>query len=242
MLQEPDTDTLFRELPDPVVRRQLFEAHRPLAIHLARRYRNRGLDPDDLQQVAFLGLLNAIDRFDPDFGSEFVHFAVPTILGEIKRYFRDHGWGMHVPRGAKELSMAARAANERLSQKLGRSPTPQEVADELDVDVEEVVDAAALGSAYRPDCLEVPPGDADFTSRSSLSEEDGRLDLLVDLACLRDLLAERPARERELIRLRFFEDLTQRQIAERMGISQMHVSRLLESTLEKLRCLMRVAV
>jgi RNA polymerase sigma-B factor len=242
MLPEPDIQALFRELPDPTARDQLFEAHRSLAAHLASRYRNRGLDPDDLEQVAFLGLLNAIDRFDPDYGSEFVQFAVPTILGEIKRHFRDYGWATHVSRRAKDMSLAARRANERLSQQLGRSPTVDEVAHELDVPVEEVVDAAALGNAYRPDCLDAPRGRTELSLRSSLGEEDGRLDLLVDLECLQQHLASRTHRERELLRLRFFEDLTQRQIAERLGISQMHVSRLLESTLDKLRCLMRVTV
>ena len=239
-MDDERAEPLFRTLPDERARAELFELYRPLANHLANRYVKRGIEVQDLEQVAAIGLLNAIDRFDPDFGSRFVSFAVPTITGELKKHFRDIGWGTRVPRRMKEISMLSRRANEELSQRLGRSPTIEEVADEIEVDVDDVVEAAALGSAYRPDALDAPLQGEDLTRKDRLGDEDGRVEMVVDLAALRPLLERQTERRRRIIELRFYEDLTQRQIAERIGISQMHVSRILSSTLEQLRVLMEV--
>ena len=227
-------------MPHDGAREELFEIYRPLAVHLAHRYSHRGLESEDLEQMAFIGLLNAIDRFDPDYGSRFVSFAVPTIAGELKRHFRDSGWGTSVPRRLKEVSMLSRRANEELSQRLGRSPSIEEVAAEIGVEPDEVVEAAALGSAYRPDALDAPSHGEDLTKLDRLGEEDSRVDLLIDLDALKPLLDGQPERERRILELRFYDDLTQRQIADEIGISQMHVSRILSSTLDKLRLLMAV--
>lgn len=237
-METEDTGALFRSLPDTRARRKLFETFEPLATHLAHRYRNRGVEVEDLEQVAYVGLLNAIDRYDPDYGSRFVSFAAPTIAGEIKRHFRDSGWGASVPRRMKDISVSSRTVNQTLSQQLGRSPTVDEIAAELGISSDDVTDAAALGSAYRPDALDAPITEGGLSAGDTLGSEDPRIDLLIDLDSLAPLLASRPPREQEILRLRFYEDLTQRQIAERMGISQMHVSRILSATLDKLRVLL----
>lgn len=237
-MYDENAEPLFRRLPDPEAREELFEMFRPLATHLANRYTYRGVDQEDLAQVAYVGLLNAIDRFDPDFGSRFVSFAAPTIAGELKRYFRDAGWGTAVPRRLKDISVLSRRANEELTQRLGRSPTVEEVAAEIGVSAEEVTEAAALGSAYRPDALDAPLNETGSSLMDSLGTDDGRLGMLIDLDTLKPLLESRPEREQQILHLRFYEDMTQRQIAEIMDISQMHVSRILSSTLEKLRVLM----
>lgn len=237
-MNDEQAEPLFRRLPDSEARQRLFELYRPLAVHLANRYCYRGVDQEDLAQVAFVGLLNAIDRFDPDYGSRFISFAAPTIAGELKRYFRDAGWGTAVPRRLKEVSVLSRRANEELTQRLGRSPTVEEVADEIGISAEEVTEAAALGSAYRPDALDAPMHEGGLSLIDSLGNDDGRLRLLIDLDVLQPLLESRPKREQEILRLRFYEEMTQRQIAEIMNISQMHVSRILSSSLEKLRVLM----
>lgn len=229
---------LFRLMPDDRARDELFHLFRPLAIHLANRYRHRGVEIEDLKQVAFLGLVNAIDRFDPGYGSRFVSFAVPTITGEIKRHFRDAGWATVVPRRLKEVTLLCRRADEELTQRLGRSPSVEEIAQETGLSPFEVTEAAALGSAYRPDALEAPVAGSDRTRLDDLGDVDERIDLFDDLDALRPLLESRSEREQRILHLRFYENLTQRQIAEEMSISQMHVSRILTSTLEKLRVMM----
>lgn len=238
-MQEEQVESLFRRLPEPAARENLFEHFRPLAVHFAKKYSNRGVDRDDLVQVACVGLLNAIDRFDPDYGTRFISFAAPTIAGELKRYFRDAGWGTGVPRRLKEVSVLSRRANEELTQRLGRSPTIDEVAEAIGASADEVTEAASLGSAYRPDALDAPMGDGEFSLLDSLGNEDRQLDHVVDIEALQPLLASRPARERHILHLRFYEELTQRQIAEVMDMSQMHVSRLLSASLEKLRTLIQ---
>ncbi|MFP3914206.1 MAG: SigB/SigF/SigG family RNA polymerase sigma factor [Actinomycetota bacterium] len=232
-------EELFALLPDWKARRQLFEIYRPVALHLARRFAHRGIELEDLQQVASLGLLHALDRYDPDNGAGFTTFAVPTITGEIKRHFRDAGWATVVPRRLKDITVACRKADEDLTQRLGRSPTVDEIARETGLLAEDVTEAAALGSAYRPDPLETGARTEDGPRLDSLGEPDARLEMLVDLDALRPLLASRSQREQAILHLRYFENLTQRQIAERMEISQMHVSRILASTLEKLRLLLQ---
>ncbi|HEX7100740.1 MAG TPA: SigB/SigF/SigG family RNA polymerase sigma factor [Acidimicrobiia bacterium] len=231
---------LFRRLPDEEARCDLFELYRPLALHLANRYAYRGVEVEDLKQVAFLGLVNAIDRYDPEYGSRFISFAVPTITGEIKRYFRDAGWSAAVPRRLKDITVMCRRADEELTQRLGRPPSVEEVADETGLTADEVVEAASLGTAYRPDALEAPTSEDGMTRLDYLGDVDGRMDLFDELDALKPLLESRPEREQRILHLRFYENLTQRQIAERMDISQMHVSRILSSTLEKLRVLMEV--
>jgi RNA polymerase sigma-B factor len=232
-------EDLFRRLPNEDARRELVELFRPLAVHLARRYARRGQDAEDLTQVALMGLLNAIDRFDPDFGSRFVSFAVPTITGEIKRYFRDSGWGTGVPRRLKDASVITRQVNEQLTQRLGRSPTIEEIAAETGLSPDDVAEAAALGSAYRPEALDAPTGKTDGTRIDELGTADDRFELLTDLHALEGILDGRPERDKKLLHMRFYEELTQRQIADRMGISQMHVSRLLAVCLDEMRLLMQ---
>lgn len=231
---------LFRRMPDEGARRELFEIYRPLALHLANRYAYRGVEVEDLKQVAFLGLLNAIDRYDPNYGSRFFSFAIPTITGEIKRHFRDAGWATAVPRRLKDVTVLCRRADEELTQRLGRSPSVEEVAKETGLSPDEVTEAAALGSAYRPDALEAQVCGEGMTRMDSLGDMDGRMELFDDLDALKPLLESRPERERRILHLRFYENLTQRQIAEHMNISQMHVSRILSTTLEKLRVLLEV--
>lgn len=238
-MHDEQAESLFRRLPDPTARRDLFELFRPLAMHFAKKYSHRGVDREDLIQVAYVGLLNAIDRFDPEYGTRFISFAAPTIAGELKRYFRDVGWGTGVPRRLKEVSVLSRRANEELTQRLGRSPTIEEVADEIGMSADEVTEAASLGSAYRPDALDAPMGEGGFSLLDSLGNEDRQLNHVVDIEALQPLLASRPARERHILHLRFYEEMTQRQIAEVMDMSQMHVSRLLASSLEKLRTLIQ---
>ncbi|MDO3638689.1 SigB/SigF/SigG family RNA polymerase sigma factor [Mycolicibacterium arseniciresistens] len=211
----------------------------PLAEHCAQRYVNRGEPRDDLVQIARLGLVNAVNRFDVDKGVDFLSFAVPTIMGEIKRYFRDSGWSVNVPRRLKERHQLLGAAVADLSQRLNRAPTASEIAVELGLDRAEVVEGLIAGSCYRTLSTDAATGGGDDDSAPALADTLGGND--PDMAhienreALRPLLASLPERERTIIRLRFFESLTQTQIAERLGISQMHVSRLLARSLAKLR-------
>lgn len=239
-MSDEETNAIFRRMPDEVARRDLFEIYRPLALHLANRYAYRGVEVEDLKQVAYLGLLNAIDRYDPDYGSRFFSFAIPTITGEIKRHFRDAGWATAVPRRLKDVTVLCRRADDELTQRLGHSPSVEEVARETGLSPDEVTEAASLGSAYRPDALEAQLSGEGMTRMDSLGDMDGRMELFDDLDALKPLLESRPERERRILHLRFYENLTQRQIAEEMNISQMHVSRILSSTLQKLRVLLEV--
>lgn len=238
--EDARVEAIFRRLPDDKARAELVAMFRPLGVHLARRYARRGQDAEDLIQVAMIGLLNAIDRYDPDFGSKFVSFAVPTITGEIKRYFRDSGWGTGVPRRLKDASVLSRRGNEELTQRLGRSPTVEEIAAHTGLSPDEVAEAAALGSAYRPETLDGTLNDQSNARIDALGGEDERFDLLVDLDALQRVLESRDERDRQILRMRFYDELTQRQIADHLGISQMHVSRLLAACLAELRDLMRV--
>ncbi|MEV3902522.1 SigB/SigF/SigG family RNA polymerase sigma factor [Mycobacterium sp. NPDC050551] len=211
----------------------------PLAEHCAQRYVNRGEPRDDLVQIARLGLVNAVNRFDVDKGVDFLSFAVPTIMGEIKRYFRDSGWSVNVPRRLKERHQLLGAAVADLSQRLNRAPTPSEIAAELGLDRAEVVEGLIAGSCYRTLSTDATTGGGDDDSAPALADTLGGNDpdmaKIENREALRPLLAALPERERTIIRLRFFESLTQTQIADRLGISQMHVSRLLAKSLGKLR-------
>jgi RNA polymerase sigma-B factor len=222
---------------DPRARAQLVERFMPLARKLARRY--AGLEPfDDLLQVASIGLLKAIDRFDPDHGTAFSSYAVPTILGELKRHFRDTGWFVHVPRGAQELALKVQQAEERLSASSGRSPTLQELAQYLEVSVEDVIDALEAAAGHRSTPLDAPAGRHDeerATLADTLGAEDERFELIDAALTIATAAGELSDRERQALGLYFFEDRTQQQIASAIGVSQMQVSRTLRRALERVR-------
>jgi RNA polymerase sigma-B factor len=230
-----DEHALFRRYRrdrEQAVRDALIERFLPLAMHLARRYPS-GRESEDVAQVASLALLKAVDRFDPDRGTAFTSFATPTILGEIKRYFRDFGWTVHVPRKLQERMQRVERANQTLTARQGRAPTPAEIADDLGISVEEVLDARATSSAHRPEPLELdprgddrhrPPPAADEPGYEQVEHEDTVASLL---RCL-------PDRDRRIVELRFRHELLQREIAAVVGLSQMQVSRILSHSLEKL--------
>ncbi|MFD5178876.1 RNA polymerase sigma factor SigF [Nocardia sp. NPDC058379] len=209
----------------------------PLADHIARKFSGRGEPFDDLSQVARVGLVHAVDRFDLSRGSNFLSFAVPTIMGEVRRYFRDNTWAMRVPRRVKETHLRIGAAVDQLSQRLGRSPTAKEIAAELDVDPDEVTQAVIAGNAYQPTSIDAASvgRDSDASLLDTLGEEESQFDRVEEYIAVRPLLAGLPERERRILTMRFFESMTQTQIATQLGISQMHVSRILAKTLARLR-------
>jgi RNA polymerase sigma-B factor len=236
-----DTDALLREYRrtrDPATREALVERFLPLARQLARRYQ-RGSEPfDDLLQVASLGLVKAVDRFDPERGVAFSSYAVPTILGELKRYFRDAGWAVHVPRGVQERVMKVDKTVARLTVDLGHAPSVPEVAAEMGLELEEVLEAMDASQAY--DAISLDAGrdsdrPDDGTIGDTLGEEDGRLDLVEYGATIAGTLKALPERDRQVLKLRFYDDLTQSEIAAQIGVSQMQVSRLIRRALERLR-------
>lgn len=218
-------------------RNQLVEAHMGFAYHLARKFKNRGVADDDLRQIALLALVKAVDRYDPEVGAAFTTFAGRTIEGEIKRHFRDAAWSVRVPRSTKELHLLVRRANDELSQSLGRSPTVPEVAAHLEVDPDAVVEALGASAAFTPTTLEIssPGEDADADRSSRLASRDESLDDAPDRMLVEALIDSLPEREQEIVRLRFYEELTQSEIAERVGVSQMHVSRLLRRSFTLMR-------
>jgi RNA polymerase sigma-B factor len=217
------------------VRDRLVAGYLPVVRHIARRYAGRGEPTADLEQVGAVGLLGALERFDPERGTSFLSFAVPTITGEVRRYFRDHGWSMRVSRRLKDLHGPVRDAVASLSGALGRAPRPSEIAAHLDVAVEDIVDVLGAAQAYTADSLDALVGGSEDTVGDLLGRVDTALETSQYRQELRAALAELPERERTILVLRFFEDMTQTQIAAQMGISQMHVSRLLTQTLETLR-------
>ncbi|MEV0670697.1 RNA polymerase sigma factor SigF [Mycobacterium sp. NPDC050441] len=218
-------------------RERIVERCLPLADHIARRFDGRGEPREDLVQVARVGLVNAVNRFDVEAGSDFVSFAVPTIMGEVRRHFRDNSWSVKVPRRLKELHLRLGAATAELSQRLGRAPTASELAEELDMDREEVIEGLVAGSSYNTLSIDSGGGgDEDAPAIvDTLGDLDFGLDQIDNRETLRPLLAQLPERERTVLLLRFFESMTQTQIAERVGVSQMHVSRLLAKSLARLR-------
>ncbi|MGU3498338.1 SigB/SigF/SigG family RNA polymerase sigma factor [Mycobacterium sp. C31M] len=231
-----ELSSLTADTPEYVaLREQIVQQCLPLADHIARRFNNRGEAHDDLVQVARIGLLNAVNRFDVQTGSEFMAFAVPTIMGEVRRHFRDHGWAVKVPRRLKELHLRIGSATAEMSQRLGRAPTASELAAELGEDREEIVQGLIVGSSYTTRSIDAGRDDDTPFLAASLGERDSALDRIEDREAIRPALAKLPEREREVLRLRFFESMTQTQIAERVGISQMHVSRLLARSLTALR-------
>jgi RNA polymerase sigma-B factor len=227
----------FARTGDVALRDQLVAAHLGLAEYLARRFANRGEPLDDLVQVASLGLLKAVGRYDPERGVEFSTYATHTIVGELKRHFRDRGWAIRAPRRMQELYLRLGKVVASLGQELGRSPTIAELAAEVQVSEEEVLEALEAGQAYRFASLDAPaPGDGEGESLATrLGQDDPGMLGAEQRATLSPLLDMLPEREQTILHLRFFEGLTQSEIATRLGISQMHVSRLLARSVAQLR-------
>jgi RNA polymerase sigma-B factor len=228
----------YRATGDQEAREALVQRFLPLARQLARRYRRGGEPLDDLIQVASLGLLKAIDRFDPQRQTAFSSFAVPTILGELKRHFRDKGWSVRVPRDLQELAMKVDKTGEEMARTLGRAPTVDELAEQLEVTQEQVLEAREASAAYRAVSLDRPRGDDEDDADgfgATFGFEDPAFGAAEDSATISRLLRVLTDREREVLRLRFEEDLTQSEIGERVGVSQMHVSRLIRQAVSKLR-------
>jgi RNA polymerase sigma-B factor len=228
----------YHESGDAGAREELVKRFLPLARQLARRYQRTNEPLDDLMQVASVGLVKAIDRFDPERGTAFSTFAVPTILGELKRYFRDAGWAAHVPRGMQERAMRLEQAVEALHRRLGRSPSTKEVAAELDQTEEEVLETLEAQSAYDAVSLEQQRSDdsqGGDTYADTLATEERSYELVEYEATIEPALKALSSRDRMILHLRFSEDMTQSEIAERIGVSQMHVSRLIRQALTRLR-------
>jgi RNA polymerase sigma-B factor len=236
MIRERSRFAQYRRSRDPSLREELVVQHLPLAKHLARRY-SRGIDEQsDLEQVASVGLLKAIERFDPDRGVTFTSYAVPTIVGELKRYFRDRGWSVRLPRNLQELALRVNRVNQELATELGRTPTTSEIARRAGATDEEVLEAWEASGAYRAVSLDTSPHDADGESPPmQLATEEPGFDIVDSAVSLTPVLRALGEREREILRLRFVEDMTQSQIGARLGISQMHVSRLIRRALERLQ-------
>jgi RNA polymerase sigma-B factor len=240
------TRALFTELqsvPEDDPRRQrardsLVEQHLPLVEHLARRFRNRGEPYDDLVQVATIGLIKSVDRFDLERGVEFSTYATPTIVGEIKRHFRDKGWAVRVPRRLQELRLSLASATSELSQQQGRAPTVAELATQLGISEEEVLEGLESANAYSTlslDAGDSVSGDEPMPVAETLGSEDESLEGVEYRESLKPMLEGLPPREKKILMLRFFKNMTQSEIAAEIGISQMHVSRLLARTLAQLR-------
>jgi RNA polymerase sigma-B factor len=216
---------------------ELAERYLPLARRLAFRYRNRGEPIDDLFQVACVGLVNALQRWDPDRGTTFATFAVPTILGELRRHFRDRTWAVKPPRSAQELSLAVGKARDRLWQEGSRAPTVAEIAGLIGSSQEQVLAALEAGAAHSAESLDVPAvegGDASITALDVLGEHDAGYGRVENAMALDQVIATLDEQAREVVRLRFLEDLLQREIAQRLGCSQMQVSRILRDSLRTL--------
>ncbi|BEL03713.1 hypothetical protein Q0Z83_019040 [Actinoplanes sichuanensis] len=219
-----------------VVRDRAIEAWMPLARHLANRYAGRGEPVDDLQQVAVMGLIKAVDRFDADRGIEFAGFAIPTIVGELKRHFRDRTWSIRVPRRLQELRLAITGANNDLTHTLGRSPTVADIAAHLNISEEEVLEGLEGARAYNSTSLSTPANaEGSMELGDTLGGEDTGFELAELRIALGPAMAALDEREQKIISLRFYGNLTQSEIAEQVGVSQMHVSRLLARALTKLR-------
>lgn len=226
------TDEVERQrLHDEVVRRSM-----RVARAIARRYRERGLPSEDLEQVACLGLVKAVRRFDPSLEHDFLAFAVPTIVGEVKRYFRDYGWTVRPPRGIQELQAEVSRARASLTQDLGRSPRLDEIAELLGVDVERVIEAVGAAGCFTPASLDAPLGeDGPESLGERLPEVDGDFSRTEARIVLAPVVRALPERDRRILELRFFHGLTQQEIGEHIGVSQMQVSRLLSRILRQLR-------
>lgn len=237
-----DAEALFAEFArtrNPKIRNRLVEMHQNLVRFLAGKFVNRGEPIEDLVQVGTIGLINAIDRFDPERGTKFSTYATPTIVGEIRRHFRDKAWSLKVPRRLQELNLAANKAAEQLSQKLGRSPTIQEIAKQVDASEEETLEAIELGNAYDTVSLDTKLAyegeSAPLILSEFVGEEDGSLENLEKYGDLNQAMECLEQRERSIIYLRFFKDMSQTEVANKLNISQMHVSRLQQKALKRLK-------
>jgi len=239
----PELFARFQRGRDPEVREKLILAHMNLVRYLARKFANRGEPLEDLTQVGMIGLINAIDRFDPTRGIRFATYATPTIVGEIRRHFRDRGWTVKVPRRLQELSLAATRAADELAQEMNRSPTIIELANRLEVSEDEALEAVELGDMYQLPSLDTTLGEDSNDSHAVLADYVGEVDAEIERFERHSRLAEAvnslPPREREIIQLRFFRNLSQTEVARRMKISQMHVSRLQHRAIERLRELVK---
>jgi len=244
---------LFGEFHDPslaeaariAARDGLVSLHLPLVEHCARRFRNRGEPFEDLVQVGTIGLIKAIDRFEPARAVEFSTYATPTIIGEIKRHFRDKGWAIRVPRRLQELRMQIGTTTAELTQTLGRSPTPRELAETLGCSVEEIVEGIESSNAYSTLSLDATDDggeDGGFSMLEMMGLDDEELEQIEIRESIKPLLEALPPREKRILLLRFFKNKTQSEIAAEIGVSQMHVSRLLSKTLDRLRTSMQESV
>ncbi len=240
-LSDAEIDRLFQTYRESRRRRDrntLVEAHIGFARHIAKRFANRGVASDDLHQVALLALVKAVDRFDPEVGAAFTSFAGRTIEGEIKRHFRDATWALKVPRSAKELHLKVRRASDDLSATLGRAPTVPEVARHLEIDTDEVVEAFGASAAFSTTSLEPPGADNDSPSldrSAQLASDDKEIEAAPNRLLVTQLLEQLPERERQIVEMSFFENKSQTEIADEVGVSQMHVSRLLRRSLTLMR-------
>jgi RNA polymerase sigma-B factor len=237
-LPKTEVKRLFRTLrksKDPEVRAKLIESHLGLVEYLARRFSGRGEPLDDLVQVATIGLVKAVDRFDPDRNVEFSTYATPTIVGELKRHFRDKGWAVRVPRRLQELNLRLGPVISKLSQDLQHSPTVAEIAGAAGATQDEVLEALDSAHAYSLISLDAGSSEEGLSYHEQIGDVDDALEALEDRVSVAPLLRQLPPRERRMLHLRFFKGLTQSEIADELGISQMHVSRLLAKTLATLR-------
>jgi RNA polymerase sigma-B factor len=227
---------LFERIPeDSAARDELVAMFQPLAEYFARRFVGRGEPIEDLNQVANIGLLSAIDRFDPTREVRFATYAAATILGELKRYLRDKAWAIKVPRPLQELGLRVNRLMPQLSQELGRSPTIQELADRLEATPEDVFEAIDAAQAYSVASLDAPIGEEGRSPSETIGGSDHSLELVDRWTAIAPAIKDLPDRERRVLYLRFFSEMTQSEIAEEIGVSQMHVSRILSHTLERLR-------
>lgn len=219
------------------LRDRLVTGYLPVARRLAGRYRDRGVPIDDLAQVASIGLIKAIDRYEPGYDNGFLSYAIPTIQGELRRYFRDLTWSMRVPRALKERHLQITAATSELSARLNRAPRPSELAAHLNMPLDEVIEGLQVSESYNSTSLDqrLVSSQSGGTLADVLGEADRRLELVEYRHAIRPLLAALPDRERSIIMMRFFAEMTQSQIAERIGVSQMHISRLISHTLARVR-------
>ncbi|MGI9082508.1 MAG: SigB/SigF/SigG family RNA polymerase sigma factor [Thermoleophilaceae bacterium] len=236
-LREDDRELLrrYHDLGDQSAREALVERHMPLVRSLARRYAGRGEPLDDIEQVGAIGLIKAIDRFELEREVALTTYATPNVVGEIKRHFRDKGWAIRVPRALQELNAKMSSTIDRLTATLGRSPSIAEIAESLEATPEDVLEAIEVGSAYTTLSLSAPVGEDAADPLEAIGGEDEGFERSDDRAALAPALARLPQREREILRMRFEEGLPQTQIAEQVGLSQMHVSRLIRRSLTAMR-------
>ena len=234
--EDEEVHALFDRLPnDMAAREELITRFTPLAEYLARRFGGRGQAVEDLVQVSYVGLIGAVDRFDPSRGVRFTTFASATIVGELKRHLRDKAWAVRVPRSMQELALRINRSIPLMTQELGRAPTVRELAARLETTTEDVVAAMDAAQAFSASSLDAPIGEGGATSHDVIGDEDEALHRLDEWASVAPAVKDLPERERRVLYLRFFEGMTQSQIAEVIGVSQMHVSRILTQVLAKLR-------